>query len=113
MVVVDDNEPLAHWYARVLADRGADVSVYTDGFADLLSPEPWKSVDCAVVDLKLGQGSGSGVLLYLQEMHPEIRRVLVSAFNDHYHPTVHLHARLSKPTGAKDLLKAVFGDGDL
>ncbi len=79
ILVVDDDRTLADRLTRAFADRGwAAAAAYgmRDGFDAAMRHEP----DVAVVDLKMGDGSGLELLKRLKESMPEVEVVIVTGY---------------------------------
>lgn len=77
--VVEDNEDIAHLLEVTLPIADVQAVFTTSGFTDLLTDEPWERIDAALVDLMLPGIDGLTILRWLQETHPHIRRVAMTA----------------------------------
>lgn len=76
IVIVEDEEDIAYMEAEILGrDR---VTTITEGFNNLHTFD-WQHYDVAIIDLMLPGLHGTDILRYLQEEHPTIKRVVVSA----------------------------------
>lgn len=71
---------------HVLEPVGVDLVVTDHDFAGLLTREPWRDIDVAIVDIHLGEPNITGidVLVWLKTNRPDIRRVVFSAVTNGY-----------------------------
>ena len=79
LLIVDDDKAFAERLGRAMAARGYQPTVATcvaDGMAALAIAPP----AFAVIDLKLGDGSGLEVMKALKERRPESRAVILTGY---------------------------------
>lgn len=78
LLLVDDDESFTRIASRVLARRGFEVRVAHEiDTALTLATDP---VDCAVVDLVIGNTSGLKLVPKLRERHPAIRILVLTGY---------------------------------
>src|SRR3989304_4505852 len=74
LLIVDDDKPFLQRFARAMESRGFDVKTaesVAEGRAQVAASPP----AFAVVDMRLGDGSGLDVISALKERRPEARRL--------------------------------------
>ncbi|MCP4873288.1 MAG: response regulator [Proteobacteria bacterium] len=79
ILVIDDDRIFADRLARAFADRGWTANAaygVRDGFRTAMEVEP----DVAVIDLKMGDGSGLELLKQLRAQMPEIEVVVLTGY---------------------------------
>lgn len=81
LLIVDDDKPFSSRLARAMEVRGYEVRVaesVADGIAaiDTLAPT------FAVIDMRLGDGSGLDVIARLKERRPEARGVILTGYGN-------------------------------
>src|SRR5512146_1486203 len=76
LLIVDDDAPLCQRLARAMERRGFVVST-ADGVASGVAAATARPPAFAVVDLRLGDGSGLDVVGALREARPEARIVVL------------------------------------
>lgn len=104
--IVDDSHDLADLLRLQLVHAGHRVTATVAGFDRLLTPEPWRGVDAAIVDLMLGERTtGVDILGYLAEHQPHVRRVCLSAVAGLM--PADAHVTLRKPSPVDAILAAV------
>lgn len=107
VAVVEDSIDVADMLRLVLETAGVDTVVFTTGFESLLTAEPWRGVDAAVIDLMLPEVSGEAIVGYLADNHPGVRRVVLSAVA-HQRPGLdRLATLITKPVSPNVLLAAL------
>ena len=81
VLVVDDDEPLAKSMARILRSRGfeSDVALSGAGARDLIGA---KDYAVALIDVRLPDESGYGLLETLREVRPDTAVVMISGVDD-------------------------------
>lgn len=79
ILVVDDDRTFADRLARAFSDRGWSATAaygVRDGLVAAMRQEP----DVAVVDLKMGDGSGLELLKQLREQMPEVEVIMLTGY---------------------------------
>jgi DNA-binding response OmpR family regulator len=107
VVVVEDTVAIADMLAMALEFADVEVIKVTSDFASLLTPEPWRGVDAAVIDLMLPDVDGESIVRYLAAEHPSLERVVLSAVAHQREGLADLATCLSKPVDPADLLNAL------
>jgi two-component system response regulator RegA len=79
VLVVDDDEAFRNTLARGLARRGLQVQTAADGVSALTAATQFVP-DAIVLDLKLGQDNGLGLIRDLLEACPQARIVLATGY---------------------------------
>lgn len=112
VLLVEDEPDLARLasIALPLTDDSLEVVIYTrpEQRASLLTAEPWKDVDVAVIDLMMPETSGAEVLTYIHARFPNIRRIILTASSSLAIKYSHLaHVVLVKPVPVPELIDAI------
>jgi two-component system, response regulator RegA len=111
VLVVDDDEPFRNRLSRALSDRGFQVQAHgsvEDAVAHLA-----ESPEYAVIDLRLGIGSGLSLLKVLRDRAEGTRALMLTGYGSI--PTAIEATRLgaigylAKPTDAESIIKALVG----
>lgn len=115
VLLVEDEPDIARLASIVLplTDDSLEVIIYTrpEQRASLLTAEPWKDVDVAVIDLMMPATSGAEILTYIHARFPNIRRVIVTASSSLALKYSHLaHVVLVKPVPVSELVDAIIHD---
>ena len=79
LLIVDDDRPFGERLGRAMAARGyrpTVVASIAEGLAAIASAPP----AFAVIDLKLGDGSGLEVMKALKELRPESRAIILTGY---------------------------------
>ncbi len=79
LLIVDDDKPFSDRLARAMASRGFIAEVVNsagEGMATIESRPP----AYAVIDLRLGDGSGLDVIRALKERRPEARAIILTGY---------------------------------
>lgn len=79
LLIVDDDKPFGERLGRAMASRAFTVRVaasVAEGLAAVEAAPP----AYAVIDLKLGDGSGLDVMRRLKEMRPEARAIILTGY---------------------------------
>ena len=111
--IVEDEPLIALWLKEMIDHEEVDVAVLTStsDFERLLTPEPWEDVDAAVVDIMLPGVSGIEILTYLRDVHPDIRRIAMTASIPGVDDAMGLaDVVLIKPFHGRDLIDALEVD---
>jgi DNA-binding response OmpR family regulator len=107
VMVVEDTAAIADMLAFALEFADVEVTTWTSDFASLLTPEPWRGVDAAVIDLMLPGMDGEDIVRYLAAECPSVQRVVLSAVA-HQRPGLdQLATCISKPTDPRFLLQVL------
>lgn len=79
--VVEDNEDIAYMLGIFSQDwPNVEMRFTLAHFGNLLTPEPWKQVDAALIDYHLAEPiTGHTISEYLRLTHPHVRRVILTA----------------------------------
>ncbi|MGH2569711.1 MAG: response regulator, partial [bacterium] len=81
VLVIDDEESVRTTLRRALEEEGFSVATAGSGRAGLKAAER-AAPDVAVVDLKLGDGSGLEVLRDLKTLSPATVTIMISAYGE-------------------------------
>ena len=81
LVIVDDDPEMRSLLADELEEEGYQVTLAKNGL-DILSEIPFQSFDLMITDWKLPLRNGLQILSSVQEVHPEMPVVLITAFGD-------------------------------
>lgn len=111
ILVVDDEEPLRLQFRRALDRDGHQVTLAAS-LAEAASLLESRRFDAAVVDLRLGDGTGLDLLRWLRREHPDCARVLASGYLDIRNTidavtTSEVARLLAKPCTPSDVRRAV------
>ena len=109
--VVEDTPDIAAYLKESITLTRDDIHVITTTaeFDRLLRDDhAWEDVDAAIVDMMLPGVSGADILRYLSEVHPHIRRVVLTASLPHAQDAESLaDVVLFKPARINDILDAL------
>ena len=81
LLIVDDDKPFLQRFARAMESRGFDVKTaesVAEGLAQVASSPP----AFAVVDMRLGDGSGLEVISALKERRPDARGIVLTGYGN-------------------------------
>lgn len=110
LLIVDDDEPFRNRLARAMRSRGFAVTV-ADSVASGIAAARAQSPALAVVDLRLGDGSGLDVVSALREDRPDCRIIVLTGYGNIATAVAAVKAGavdyLAKPTDA-DHIEAVL-----
>ena len=81
LLIVDDDKAFLQRLARAMETRGYSVSI-ADTVADGIVVVESKPPAYAVIDMKLGDGSGLDVVSRLKERRPEARGIVLTGFGN-------------------------------
>ena len=111
VLVVDDEEPIRTFIARVLAGEGYEVALAADGPEALQIAEQQGPFDLCVIDLLMPQMNGDEVARLLRRAHPDVKVLYFTGHTDRlFRETWTLAANEEfheKPVGVEGLLEAV------
>ena len=114
ILVVDDDAVYAQALARVLTRRGQQVDTVTDGAAALARVQGG-DYDAVILDLKLAEESGLGLIAPLLEATPNLRILLLTGYASIATAVEAIklgaHHYLPKPAGAEEILAALAREG--
>lgn len=79
VLLVDDDPSVSTLYRLELEDDGFEVRTAANFTDATRIAKLWKP-QCAIIDIKLGQESGPGLLRQLLELQPSMRTILLSAY---------------------------------
>ena len=115
LLLVDDDPPFLNRLARAMERRGFDVRTagsVADGVAAVDSDAP----DFAVVDLRLGDGSGVDVVSHLHSVRPDSRAIILTGYGNIATAVTAVKAGaidyLPKPADADAIVAALHHLGD-
>jgi two-component system response regulator RegA len=115
LLVVDDDEPFCRRLGQALQKRGFVVTMATsvaDGIREAEGIRP----DYAVVDLRLGDGSGLDVVTALREANDDVRVVVLTGYGNIATAVAAVkHGAidyLPKPADADQVVAALLESGD-
>lgn len=113
ILLVDDDPAFRERLARALAARGQIVEVAADADSALRLAEGG-AFAAAIIDLRLGQDSGLGLVAGLRSRHPGLSMVVLTGFGSIATAleAVRLGARdyLTKPVDPEQILQALRGE---
>jgi len=116
LLIVDDDGPFLGRLARAMEKRGFVVTVaagVADGVAAIGALE---ALDYAVIDLRLGDGSGLDIVNALRRKFPPARVVMLTGYGNIATAVAAVKAGaidyLAKPADADDIESALLADGD-
>jgi len=110
VLVVDDNKDLGMLTSEMLVERGFRVNIAFDGVSALakIKQEPY---DLMILDYRLSGISGLIVLKKTQQIRPNLRTIMISAFGDDSTRAkareLGAYAFLDKPFNIDGLVKVV------
>jgi len=115
LLIVDDDEPFCRRLAQAMERRG--FTVHTAGsVAEGTKAAIERKPDYAVVDLRLGDGSGLDVVSALHEANGEARVVMLTGYGNIATAVAAVkHGAidyLPKPADADQVIAALLGSGD-
>ena len=114
LLLVDDDAPLRRSMARALERRGFEV-LAAEGLSDARDFAREHRPEFAVLDMRLGEGSGLDLVATLREIRPEIRIVIVTGYGNIATAVAAIKAGavdyLAKPVDADDVVNALLKSG--
>jgi two-component system response regulator RegA len=81
LLIVDDDQPFLIRLSRAMEQRGFNVSIAST-VADGLQSIETRAPAYAIIDLRLGDGSGLDVILKLKATRPEARGVILTGYGN-------------------------------
>ena len=111
LLIVDDDNPLRDRLARAMEKKGFDV-IQAESVKKGISEAQKRSPAFAVVDLRLGDGSGLEVIKEIRKFKKDSRVVMLTGYGNI--PTAVAAVKhgaidyLAKPADAEDVEKALF-----
>ena len=81
LLIVDDDKPFSSRLARAMEVRGYEVRV-AESVADGIAAIDTQAPTFAVIDMRLGDGSGLDVIARLKERRPEARGVILTGYGN-------------------------------
>lgn len=81
LLIVDDDKPFSSRLARAMEVRGYDVRV-AESVADGVAAIETQAPAYAVIDMRLGDGSGLDVIARLKERRPDARGVILTGYGN-------------------------------
>ena len=111
LMIVEDDEPLMQSLARAMEAQGFTVITVTS-VADALSQIQLSAPEYAVVDMRLHDGCGLGVISLLKQQRPDVRAIILTGYGNIATAVkaVKLGAvdYLLKPADADDIISALL-----
>jgi two-component system response regulator RegA len=111
LMIVEDDEPLMQSLARAMEAQGFTVITATS-VADALSQIQLSAPEYAVVDMRLHDGCGLGVISLLKQQRPDVRAIILTGYGNIATAVkaVKLGAvdYLLKPADADDIISALL-----
>jgi len=111
VLVVDDEEPVRKFVARVLKDAGYRISIASDGPDALRQAANLGALDIVVSDVMMPQMAGDELARRLRESWPQLKVLYLTGYSDRlFKERVTLwedEAYLDKPCSIKSLQQAV------
>lgn len=102
LAIVEDMGDLAALYQVLLSNH--DVAVVFSSALAAKAWTGWDTVDAVVTDQRLGKDmTGSDLLAWLAQDHPDVRRVLVSAYSPSEEAKSHAHVYADKSDFVDDV----------
>lgn len=115
LLIVDDDEPFRTRLARAMDSRGFDVVIaqsVSEGIAQAKTRPP----AFAVLDLRLGDGSGLDIVTVIRESRPEVRIVILTGYGNIATAVAAVKAGavdyLAKPADADMIEAALLAQGE-
>ncbi len=81
LLIVDDDRPFLHRLERAMEKRGFD-TVSAETVADAIAKVKAQPPAYAVVDMRLGDGSGLDVIAELQARRPDARAIILTGYGN-------------------------------
>ena len=115
LLLMDDDAPLRTRLGRALESRGFEVRL-AEGVQTALEQLNGYPPAFAVLDMRLGDGSGLDVVAALRDKRPDARIVVLTGYGNIATAVSAVKAGavdyLSKPADADDVVKALLAQGD-
>jgi two-component system response regulator RegA len=115
LLVLDDDAPLRTRLGRALESRGFE-PVLVASVAEALSAIKVKAPAFAVVDMRLEDGNGLGVVEAIHAARPDCRVIMLTGYGNIASAVAAVKAGavdyLSKPADADDVVRALLASGD-
>ena len=110
VLIVDDNRDLGELTSEILVEKGFRVNIAFDGVSALAKIKQ-ESYDLMILDYRLPGISGLIVLKKTQQIRPNLRTIMISAFGDDSTKArareLGAYAFLDKPFNIDGLVKVV------
>jgi two-component system response regulator RegA len=110
LLIVDDDRPFCDRLARAMAARGFEPRTAV-GVADSLAAIEMSAPSFAVIDLKLGDGSGLDVIRALKERRSEARAIILTGYGAIANAVIAVKLGafdyLAKPVNADEIVLAL------
>jgi len=114
LLIVDDDPPFLRRLARAMERRGFEVNIAENAAGGMAAARTKPAY--AVVDLRLGDGSGLDVVSALREHRPDIRAVILTGYGNIATAVAAVKAGavdyLPKPADADAIENALLQSGD-
>jgi len=113
LLIVDDDKPFGERLGRAMTTRGFAVR-YASNVAEGLAAVETSAPAFAVIDLKLGDGSGLDVMRKLKETRPEARAIILTGYGAIATAVVAVKLGafdyLAKPVNADEIVAALTSE---
>lgn len=114
LLIVDDDPPFLRRLARAMERRGFEVNIAENAAGGMAAARTKPAY--AVVDLRLGDGSGLDVVSALREHRPDVRAVILTGYGNIATAVAAVKAGavdyLPKPADADAIENALLQSGD-
>ena len=115
LLIVDDDQPFRNRLARAMEARGFDVAV-AESVADGRAAAKGAPPAFAVLDLRLGDGSGLDIVATIRDCRPDARIVILTGYGNIATAVAAVKAGavdyLAKPADADAIEAALLAQGD-
>ncbi len=115
LLIVDDEPNLCGQLAKAMERRGFDV-VTAGGVADGIEIAETRPPEFAVIDLRLGDGTGLDIVRALRRARPDVRVIMLTGYGNIATAVAAVKAGavdyLPKPADADAVMAALLSDGD-
>ena len=109
--VIDDDSTIIHLLTIILEFEDIVPVITGSDFDRLLEAKAWHNIDAALVDMNLRSAvTGADLLSYLEDNHPDVRRVAFTGMDLKADELGTLaHAVITKPADAQQIAEALRG----
>ncbi|HEY0168946.1 MAG TPA: response regulator [Jatrophihabitans sp.] len=78
LLIVEDVREIAPLFELLLKGAGHTVETWTSAFASTADLAPWPMIDVVICDQDIDGYDGKALLRWLAEVHPTVRRVMIT-----------------------------------
>ncbi|MFF0903991.1 UNVERIFIED_CONTAM: response regulator [Kocuria sp. CPCC 205316] len=108
MLIVEDAKEVAQLIALIIAPHVAQVTLRVERFDDLVNETDWNNIDVIICDRRLSRTvDGCDILAQVEQDHPEVGRILLTADTTAPFDECHADKVLSKPISVDRLTDAI------